>query len=322
MTQLLYNTISQLTNSPWFQPNYLSGIGMEVLREFDGLQELLSVLPIKAGMVPFTFKDEIRQNILTISPKVSEAQDTPLDTMSWVDNVFTAYESRFGHVISERNLDKAPVDLANRASRRITQACANRCLYECFKTFRQLDNVYNGARFAGPTTKWNVVGSDPLYDIELVRNYIANLTGQGVTFMIMSQSINSALSIHPDITDKNRNLQVEFGPDGRLTKLKGMRIITIPEVTFLDPFGNALPLYADVLTQDATTWHNYIIFGVGGVNLGYTGVVTSGGGSDRLSPVMVKKADEFNRRLGIMGYMELVHVIQDWYVIGVMNNVI
>jgi len=166
----------------------------------------------------------------------------------------------------------------------------------------------------------SAVGALP--DARARLNYIANLTGQGVTFMIMSQSINSALSIHPDITDKNRNLQVVFDDDGTLVSLKGMKIITIPEVTFVDPFGNQLPLYADVVTSDSTVWHNYVIFGVGGPDLGYTGIATSGGGADRLAPLMVKKADEFNRRLGVMGYLELVHVIQDWFVMAVLNNVI
>jgi hypothetical protein len=323
MTQVRYDNISLLTNSPYFQPQYLSGISAEVIRSFSGLAALLSILPVRAGNVPLTFKDEVRQNILTIAPKVSEAQDTPLDTMSFVDNVFTGYESRMGYVLSSRNMDKAPIDLSARASRRIGKAVANRCLYECFRTFRAFDSMYSGSRFsAGPTTKWNQAGSDPLGDIEVVRNYISNLTGEGVTFLIMNQSVNSALSIHPDITDKNRNLNVEFGPDGRLTKLKGMTIITIPEVTFIDPFGNSLPLYPSVTTLDAVVWTNYVIFGVGGDGLGYTGVVTSNGGSDRMAPAIVTKPDEYNRRFGIMGYLELVHVIQDWFVLAVLNAVI
>lgn len=325
MVQLLYPNISQLTNSPWFQPQALSGMTAEVIREFTGLQDLLSVLPVRGGEMPFTFTDEIRQNILTIAPKVSEAQDTPLDVMSFVNQVFVAYESRMGYVLSNRNIDKAPVDLAQRATRRIGRALANRCFYEAFKTFRSFDNTYTGARFTGadaPATPWNVAGSDPLGDIERPRVYIENLTGQGVTFLAMSSEIASWLSLHPDITDKNRNVQVTFGPDGRLTSLKGMKIIVIPAVQFIDPLGNTQPMYPDVLTLDSTTWHNYVIFGVGGPDLGYTGIASSNGGQDRMAPIIVRKEDDFNRRMAIMGYLEMVHVIQDWYNIAIMNNVI
>lgn len=323
MSQLLFSNISELTNSSWFQPQALSGMTAEVIREFTGLSDLLSVLPVRGGTTPFTFTDEIRQNILTIAPKVSEAQDTPLDVMSYINQVFVAYESRMGYVLSNRNVDKAPVDLAMRATRRIGRALANRCFYECFKTFRAFDNTYTGARFTGagaPATPWNRAGSDPLGDIERVRVYQENLTGQGVSFLIMSSSIASALSVHPDITDKNRNVQVLFGPDGRLISLKGMKIIVIPEVQFIDPFGNVQPMYPDVLTSDGTTWHNYVIFGVGGQDLGYTGIVSSNGGQDRMAPIIVKKADDFNRRMAVMGYLEMVHVIQDWYQVSVLNN--
>ena len=324
MTTLRYDNITELANSPWFLPQYLSGIAQETIRQFKGLTDLLDVLPIKPGKLPFTFKDEVRQNILTIAPKVAEAQDTPTDQMSWADQVFEAYEARFGYVVSQRNLSKAPVDLANRAGRRIGMATANRALFECFKTFRNFDAMYSGARFTPPETKWNVGGSDPLGDIERVRVYVGNLTGQGVTFMIMSNTINAALSIHPDVTDKNRNVQAVFGPDGYLTSLKGMKIITMPEVQFVDPFGNVLPLYPSVTTLDSTVYTNYVIFGVGGQDLGYTGIVEGGDGqgADRLSPIMVKQEDNFNRRLGIMGFLEMVHVIQDWYVMSVLNGVI
>ena len=323
MTTLLWNNITELSNSPWFTPQYISGIAQETIREFKGLTDLLSILPVKAGTVPFTFKDEVRQNILTIAPKVAEAQDTPTDQMSWADQVFEAYETRFGYVVSSRNISKAPIDLAQRAGRRIGRATANRALYECFKIFRNLDAMYPGARFSAPTTKWNAAGSDPLGDIERVRVYTGNLTGQGVTFMIMNATVNAALSIHPDVTDKNRNVGAEWGPDGYLTKLKGMKIVTIPEVTFVDPFANTLPLYPAVTTLDSTVYTNYVIFGVGGPDLGYTGIVTSGGsGDNRLAPLMVKEEDTFNRRLGIMGYLELVHVIQDWYVMSVLNAVV
>ncbi len=322
MTQFRYDNITELANSPWFLPQYLSGITAEVIREFKGLTDLLSVLPVKPGTVPFTFKDEVRQNILTIAPKVAEAQDTPTDQMSWADQVFEAYEARFGYVLSSRNATQAPIDLAARAARRIGRATANRCFFECFKAFRQFDSMYGGGRFPAPATKWSQAGSDPLGDIERVRVYIANLTGQGVTFMIMSASINAQLSIHPDVTDTNRKTGAEFGEDGYLTKLKGMKIITIPEVTFVDPFGSAVPLYANVTTLDSTVYSNYVIFGVGGPNLGYTGVVTGGVGDDRLAPLIEKETDLFNRRMGIMGYLEMVHVIQDWYVMGVLNGVL
>lgn len=323
MPTLLWNNITELANSPWFTPQYLSGIAQEVIREFPGLTDLISVLPIKPGTLPFTFKDEVRQNILTIAPKVAEAQDTPTDQLSWADQVFEAYESRFGYVVSSRNMNKAPVDLAARAGRRIGRATANRCLYEMFKTFRNIDAMYPAARFPAPTTKWNAAGSDPLGDIEKVRVYTSSLTGQGVTFMIMSNQINAALSIHPDVTDKNRNVGAEWGADGYLTKLKGMKIITLPQVNFVDIFHNVLPLYPTVTTLDATVYTNYVIFGVGGPDLGYTGIVTSGGsGDNRMAPLMVKEEDSFNRRLGIMGYLEMVHVIQDWYVLSVLNGVI
>lgn len=324
MTTLRYDNITELANSPWFLPQYLSGIAQEVIREFNGLTDLLEVLPVKPGTLPFTFKDEVRQNILTIAPKVAEAQDTPTDQMSWADNVFEAYEARFGYVISARNLSKAPVDLAARAGRRIGKAMRNRALFECFKAFRQFDSMYTGARFSSPATKWNQTGSDPLGDIERVRVYISNLIGQGVTFMIMSATINAQLSIHPDVTDKNRNVQAVFGPDGYLTGLKGMKIITMPEVQFVDPFGNVLPLYPSVQTLDSTVYSNYVIFGVGGPDLGYTGVVEADpkGDGDRMAPLMVTQKDDYNRRLGIMGYLSLVHVIQDWFSMGVLNGVI
>ena len=287
MSQLRYDSIGMLANSPWFAPMAMAGKTEEVIRSFTGLTDLISVLPMRPGKLPFTFRDEIRQNILTIAPRVSSAQDTPLDTMSYVDQVFVAYEARFGHIISERNSDQAPdaINLSQRAENRIGKAVANRIFYEAFKVFRAFDNIAPAARFAPPATKWSDPGSDPLYDIEVMRNYIGNLTGEAVDFLIMSRSINSALKIHPDVTTTTRNnLNAEFR-NGDLVGIMGLKIIVIPEVVFTLPNGMVIPMYAPVTTQDSTLYSNYVLAGVGGANLGYTGAVqTANAGGNGTPP--------------------------------------
>lgn len=325
MTQLAYTSIGTLANSPWFQPMAMAGKTEEVIRQFTGMQDLLSILPMRGGKVPFTFKDEIRQNILTIAPRVSSAQDTPLDTMTYIDQVFVAYEARFGHILSERNIDQSPdyINLSERAQHRIGRAVANRMFFELFKVFRAFDNIATAGRFAAPATKWTDPGSDPLYDLESLRNYIGNLTGEALDFVIMSRSINSALKIHPDVTTTTRNnLNAEFR-NGDLVGLMGIKLIVIPEVVFNLPNATTVQMYPSVTTLDTTVHTNYIIAGVGGRNLGYSGAVTTANASgEGFAPVIRTYADEFNRRLGVMGFVEMVHVIQDWYSLVIMDGVI
>lgn len=325
MSQLRYDSIGMLANSPWFAPMAMAGKTEEVIRTFTGLNDLLTVLPLRPGKLPFTFRDEIRQNILTIAPRVSSAQDTPLDTMSYVDQVFVGYEARFGHIISERNSDHAPdyINLSERAQNRIGKAIANRIFYEAFKVFRAFNNIAPAARFPSPATKWSDPGSDPLHDIEVMRNYIGNLTGEAMDFLIMSRSINSALKLHPDTTTTVRNnLNAEYR-NGDLVGLMGLKIIIVPEVVFTLPNGTVIPMYAPVTTSDTSVWSNYVIGGVGGKNLGYSGAITTAGSDGSgTAPVTRTYADVFNRRLGVMGFVEMVHVIQDFFSLTVMNRVI
>ena len=325
MAQMRFDSIEMLANSPWFAPSVMAGKTEEVIREFAGVNDLLTILPMRPGKLPFTFRDEIRQNVLTIAPRVSSAQDTPLDTMPYIDQVFVAYEARFGHVISERNADQAPdeINLSQRAQHRIGRAIANRIFYELFKVFRAFDNTNAAARFLPPVTKWTDPGSDPIRGIEVMRNYVGNLTGEALDFLIMSRSINSALKIHPDVTTTTRNnLNAEFR-NGDLVGLMGMKIIVVPEVQFTLPNGTVLPMYAPVTTSDAVVHQNYVIGGVGGRNLGYSGAVqTANPGGDGQAPIMRNYADTFNRRFGVMGFVEMVHVIQDWFSVTVLDGVI
>lgn len=325
MAQMRFDSIEMLANSPWFAPTVMAGKTEEVIREFAGVTDLLGILPMRPGKLPFTFRDEIRQNVLTIAPRVSSAQDTPIDTMPYIDQVFVAYEARFGHVISERNADQAPdeINLSQRASHRIGRAIANRIFYELFKVFRAFDNTAAAARFPAPTVKWSDPGSDPLADIELMRNYIGNLTGESLDFLIMSRSINSVLKIHPDVTTRNRNnLNAEFR-NGDLVGLMGLTIVIIPEVVFTLPNGTVVPMYAPVTTLDGKIHTNYVIGGVGGRNLGYSGAVaTANPDGDGQAPIMRNYADVFNRRFGVMGFVEMVHVIQDWFSVTLIDGCI